>query len=65
MKNERGKMKEEKYILQDMNFNLRTWQKGIELITRHAQSKKVVEFHFSSKFPLISVLVLEKSFNFL
>ena len=58
LENERGKM----YFARP--FNLRTCRR-IELITVHAQSKRVAEFHFSLKCPSISVLVLEKSLNFL
>ena len=53
------------------NIFCKTWTfisepgRRIELKTVHAQSKQVVEFHFSLKCPLISVLVLEKSLNFL
>ena len=56
-------MKEAKCILQDVLI-LEPGRR-IELITVHAQSKRVDEFHFSLKCLLISVLVLEKSLNFL
>ena len=54
-------MKEAKCILQDVLI-LEPGRR-IELITVHAQSKRVVEFHFSLKCPLLFIYLFIDSYN--